>query len=105
MIISSIVISAGYLSYDIVLKQFLNYKNVNNKISEALMLRVMLQKDFSDARVVKKTAAFGFSCKTEQDSVLYQFDEKYILRKKELMTDTFFIPVTALQATFLNEIQ
>jgi hypothetical protein len=70
------------------------------------MLEVILQKDFSRSATICQINERVFSCNGQQDLVVYQFSEDYVLRQTgEIVTDTFFIPVEEIRATFLNNPQ
>lgn len=100
MIISAIVIAFGYASYELINKQFLNYKTVKVKLMEAEQLRSALTLDIRGAERISfnenKLSLF------RKDSLLeYRFLDNLIVRKEREVSDTFRIPAANLRCRFL----
>jgi prepilin-type N-terminal cleavage/methylation domain-containing protein len=102
MLISGIVISIIYLSYEIIYKQYEGYKKTNKKITQALLVNTLLKTDFLKAHyILNKEKGLLFLDK-QQNAIGYQFEEKYILRKANNVQDTFFLKAITIKQEFMN---
>ena len=104
MLISSIVISMAYVSYDIVYKQFSNYKNINKKINEVILIDMLLKNDFFQAKEIycKTSDKLIFKDKQNHENT-YLFTPGYIIRKSNEVNDTLFIGASKILFKFQNE--
>jgi len=92
MILSSIVISIAYLSFDILQKQYRNYRESNDKIAMISKLHRLLHTDFNNSEIIIKTDA-GILTNYGTKQINYEFDFGFILRKDGEITDTFFVKI------------
>ncbi len=105
MLISGIVISIIYLSYEIIYKQYEEYKKTNQKITQTLLLNTLLKTDFLQSHyILNKEKGLVFIDK-ENHGIGYQFEELYVLRKVNEVQDTFFIAAKEISIKFQNEKQ
>ena len=94
MVISSLVISASYLTYDIVYKQFLTFKKVDSNVLQALTFSNILNNDIATGEFVYKSNnginVIGF----DGNETTYYFGSDHIIRNVAGVIDTFSIPAT-----------
>jgi len=102
MILSSIVISITYLSFDILQKQYRDYRESNDKIAMISKLNSLLHTDFNNSEIIIKTDA-GILTNYRTKQINYEFDFGFILRKEGEITDTFFVKVDELNTHYLKQ--
>ena len=109
MIISGIVMSIASLVWNIVFKQYESYKKANENISNTLLLNTLLQNDFQKAQLITKIneTEILFTDKTDhQDqTIIYRFEQNYILRNLNNIPDTFSLTTNNMQIKFQNKKQ
>jgi len=110
LIISGIVISIAATCYQIVYKQYKEYKNVNETLSQAALLNMLLNKDFQNFQYVNKTSDgiefSGFSTQqtsNEEQKTVYEFGQQYIIRKYTTIQDTFGVVLANTSLKFQNK--
>lgn len=103
MLISSIVIGICYTSYQIVSKQFNDYKALNEKTVEVMLLNELIEKDFLQADSVMKDN-MNVVCFNNNNQITYNFNNNRILRKQTEVQDTFFIQSENVQLKFDDKI-
>lgn len=93
MIISSIVISLGYMTYFIVYKQYVNYKETRETISHIMQMKTVLTDDFSTAHTIISPLKDQLKLNNEKGiaAVEYDFSARYITRKEGAEIDTFHL--------------
>lgn len=91
MVISSLVIGASYVTYDIVYKQFLSFKQVDRNVLDALTLRNVLNNDIAAGEFLYKVnngvRIIGF----EKEEYQYTFGSEFIVRNEGATRDTFLV--------------
>lgn len=100
MIISSLVIAFGYGSYELIYKQFLNYKNVKVQLIQAEQLRSTWTTDMQKAKMVSFNEN-KLNLSQEDDILEYTFLDSMIIRKDKEVSDTFFVAVQNIKCDFL----
>jgi type II secretory pathway component PulJ len=90
MVISSLVIGAGFMGYEMVVKQDGAYRNISSGINDAVIFHSVLGNDITKAKNLK-VSGNGLICNYEDKSVKYDFNKNVILRKLNSLTDTFKI--------------
>lgn len=104
MIIGGIVVGICYFCYDVIYKQYHQYKTMNEKIVEASVLNGVLGKDFLQAKFITKEGN-GISVVSKEPPIHYMFDQEYLVRKADETRDTFFVASFQLQLKFQNDVQ
>ncbi len=102
MIISAIVISICYTSFDIISSQYRTYKEHNEKVNRSLLLDVLLNKDFNACEAVKITDE-GFECAYRGKKIYYEISETKLIRMEEQVTDTFAVSSGTITFGFLGK--
>jgi type II secretory pathway component PulJ len=90
MIIGLIVVSIAYKTFDLVLKQFNQFRKSNEQTARLSLMDMLFEKDFSESNYVKRTGsgiAVGYSDRT----VSYYWEKKFIVRQDLAAADTFFV--------------
>ena len=94
MVISSLVIGASYLTYDIVYRQFLNFRQVDGNVVEALTLRNVLNNDIAAGEWVYRANNGIRIVDFEGTECTYTFGEGLVIRDVPTGRDTFHIATT-----------
>lgn len=92
MVISSIVIASSYFVYDLIYKQFIDYKEVRLNLVNFASLQTELENNFYHSKSIKmndKELSFVFDNKT----IYFEFLDSIIIRKDSQVLDTFRISV------------
>jgi prepilin-type N-terminal cleavage/methylation domain-containing protein len=99
MVLSAIVVSIAYTSFDIISKQYLRYKKSHEEISKILMFDLVLTKDFKNSVFVSLDDD-GIVCNYSDRKINYQIDEHFVVRQENDVLDTFKVRVTDFQSDF-----
>jgi len=91
MVISSLVIGASYFTYDIVYRQFLNFKNVDRNVLDALTFRNVLNNDIAAGEFVYKASDGIHIVDFESVEYNYSFRDDLIIRNVGTARDTFHL--------------
>ena len=91
MVISSMVIGASYFTYDIIYKQFLNYKQVDRNVLDALTFRNVLNYDFATGEFIYKMNDGISITKFDGTERQYAFSNGTIIRSAGSVKDTFYL--------------
>jgi prepilin-type N-terminal cleavage/methylation domain-containing protein len=97
MIISSIVITFGYLAYQLITKQYLSYKTIKQVLVDASQFHTTFTNDLQNAEIANASESKIFLFYKNTPALEYEFAEKYIIRKREDLTDTFKIVSTHIK--------
>ena len=97
MVISSLVISASYFAYDIVYKQFLNFKQVDRNVLDALTLINVLNNDIAGGEYLVKASEGVRIVDFEGVEHDYFFGDDMIVRTVGASTDTFYLGTAELE--------
>lgn len=100
MMVAAILIALTYTSYSLVVKSYGSFTNKNNDLGELITLDHLVNRDFDQAKIIKKDSA-GFSFVKDSALVRYEFSADYILRKAARI-DTFKIKNRNVNASFEN---
>lgn len=104
MLLTTIIIGIIYYAYEVVQKQFIHNKTNDEGITQLSMLNYLLEKDFNEsAEVIAANNGITFLY-NDLKSINYEFDEEYILRNTENVTDTFKIAVENATQLFLESL-
>jgi len=97
MVISSLVISASYFTYDIIYKQFLNYKKVDKAVLDAITFRNVLNADFAAAKFVYKSGNGIRIVDFDDREYKYSFSKDQIIRKVGAASDAFLLNTSEIK--------
>lgn len=97
MIISTIVIGACYVSYSFIYEQYGSYRSIKNKTLEAMQFNSIVSIDFMDAELITYKEN-TLTLKKNGNPLQYEFNDLFILRKVNEVTDTFRLSPTDIQA-------
>lgn len=102
MIISSIVIATIYACYNIVWKQYNNYRTSNRSFSQTLVLKTLIEHDLNQASRVQKEDDNEFTCLGSEmnELVRYVVLDSGIVRKVSETRDTFPVKVKEMEVLF-----
>lgn len=89
MVISGIVFGIAFSAYNIILKQFQEYKNGNEKIMEISTVSAVLNKDFSEADEIRNSQGGLNVIAREGSQIIYRFEDGGLLRKANQTEDRF----------------
>lgn len=105
IIISGIVTAAGFGTYAMFSKQFIEHRKINESVAEKLNAYTLLKKDIDKADRIQKKSDSEILLTSKTTEVDYSWNENYLLRKCVEQTDTFYISVKAAQLSFLSKEQ
>lgn len=106
MAVSSIVIAAGYVSYGIINRNYIDFRNNSSEMTQAAALRGVLSHDFNLAKVVKRYSSNEILVEMNDKGIVnYNWNENYVLRKNSIEQDTFFISLKKAELRFLDKDQ
>lgn len=91
MVISSLAIGASYLSYDIVYKQFLNFREVDKNVLDALTFTNVLKNDIGTGQFLYKTNNGVRIVDLQGNEYTYTFGKEQIIRNAGASRDTFHL--------------
>ncbi|MGZ4055068.1 MAG: prepilin-type N-terminal cleavage/methylation domain-containing protein [Bacteroidia bacterium] len=102
MIVSCIVIGFGYGAYSLIYKQFLSYKKMKEETMEVAQFKSVMSNDiFAADQLCKEDNKIVL--KQEKMNLLYEFDNSFILRKVNGLTDTFKISTSDINPVYTFE--
>jgi|SRR3954462_5248529 prepilin-type N-terminal cleavage/methylation domain-containing protein len=101
MIISSIVISFGYMAYQLVNEQYLSYKTMKGKLMETTQFNTTFADDIDNAEIVSSEENKIILRNKNAPELEYEFLPASIVRKRSELTDTFKIATTNIKQSFL----
>jgi len=106
MAVSGIVITAGYVSYGMISRNFIDFRSHSDDISQVVSLQGILSHDIHVARTVQKYSPDEIVIlQNDTETVNYECTENYVLRKKSAARDTFFLPVKRMEMQFCGQEQ
>src|ERR1035437_4240342 len=101
MVISSIVVAFGYSVYSLMYKQYLSYKKTKTEIVKTMQFNTVLTNDFYNSEEITFSENTIVIFKKNNEPLLYTFNDNFILRKTNEITDTFKIATTNIQGKFV----
>jgi prepilin-type N-terminal cleavage/methylation domain-containing protein len=97
MVISTLVIGAGFVGYEFTMKQYYAYKENAGIMNEACAFQGVLKKDISLSSSVT-LADQGINCIKKEHSIRYEFHPDFVLRiTADDLKDTFRVKNDSLQ--------
>lgn len=90
MLLTGIVISISFKTFDILTKNYLVFKNNASSISRMALLDRLLTLDITKSKEVRKSED-GFDCLLEENKIQYLVYDEYIVRIQSAVSDTFEI--------------
>ena len=99
MLLSGIVITISFKSFDILSKSYLDFKNSQQALADLATLDRLLVLDFMRSGEVRKTDR-GFKAIFKNSEINYLVDPDYLIRKQATRTDTFRLYMQALEVKF-----
>lgn len=88
MIVSGIVIGSCYTAYSLIYKQYESYRKIKNATVAAMQFNSMVNNDFIDAELITYKEN-TLVIKKVNNLLQYEFNDLFILRKENEVTDTF----------------
>lgn len=101
MIISSIVISFGYMAYNLIYDGFLNFKKVKATMMETNQLNTTFGNDVRNAEIISSNENKLILFNKNEQELRYEFLPDYVLRTHGELTDTFKVATHNIQQHFL----
>jgi hypothetical protein len=98
MLLTGLVISITYASYNLIVKSHLSFSKKNNELTVLTTLDYLLKKDIAQAVLITKTAT-GIILIKRDVRVHYQFQPDFIVRVTT-RSDTFKVKTDDIIATF-----
>ena len=105
MVISAIVIAITYQIYFIASKQFVEYKKRNEKATQEVVLKGLLNNDFFQSESVMRKSENSIEAQIAGTKINYQWENDFVIRINSGSRDTFFIPVSLVELKFRNKAQ
>jgi hypothetical protein len=102
MLLAALVISITYAALQIVTRSYQSFGRKNEELAILVRLDQVLRRDISASQGVYKTE-HGIvlpGAAADQASIRYEFDPEAILRKTELVTDTFKVAPAGVRLLF-----
>ena len=93
MVLSTIIAGTGYLSYNILQKQFLLFQSGSNISRKLLLLDHLLRDDINGANFITNSKNQLRLIRHDRSFILYQWNEFGILRCSATVRDSFPFPV------------
>lgn len=103
MLISSIVISISYISYDIIYKQYFSYKENNQSITQTALINSLINRDIFEAEFMQANDKEIVLTYRNKSALYYIFDTPYLIRKTETSKDTFELDIENIHFKFQGE--
>ncbi|HKC66691.1 MAG TPA: hypothetical protein VKG26_00535 [Bacteroidia bacterium] len=97
MIITTIIMTSFYEAYQYMNEEVDLYRNQNNSILDALNFEVNMNKDMLRAETIIRLSEDEIQICNSNDKYYYQFNDTYILKTINDVTDTFKIAVNNLK--------
>ena len=101
MVISSIVVAFGYSVYSLMYKQYLSYKKTKTEIVKTMQFNTVLTNDFYNSEEITFSENTIAIFRKNNEPLIYTFNDNFILRKANEITDTFKIATTNIQEKFV----
>jgi hypothetical protein len=102
MIIGSLIVAACYSGYQIIAKQYRDYKKNKDLVQEAIIFQFSLNTDFKEfQKVFLLENNLFFSNDSAQ--INYIIEPDYVLRKEKETLDTFLFPITEIAAVYVED--
>ncbi|HET6227841.1 MAG TPA: prepilin-type N-terminal cleavage/methylation domain-containing protein [Bacteroidia bacterium] len=101
MLISSIVITFGYLAYRFTNEQYLGYKQIKEQLVEVSQFNTVFSEDLRRAEIVSSTANTIEMYYKQIPALDYEFAADYVVRKANALTDTFNIAAVRIEQQFV----
>jgi prepilin-type N-terminal cleavage/methylation domain-containing protein len=92
MIISGIVIAAGFNAYRIISIQFKTYKETSAVYSSFSFFETQFRKDFRNAKEISAEDENSIQFISGEKKTDWRFSKRFSLRNEGTVTDTFFSP-------------
>lgn len=105
MILSSIVVAISGVSFEILSKQYNEYKNTNNSILCGITFDTVLKNDFVSSEKIIKSQNGITLFKRNGEMIDYKVSPENILREVNHVQDTFFLPVLGFHIYFQKQEQ
>lgn len=103
LIVTALIVSFVYLIWSFANSQLSNQRGFEEEVSDVNRLRYSLNRDFFYSKKIVQKDSVLFVEKFEQDSILYYFGKKAILRKQGYYRDTFKIQFSGIKLdTLIN---
>jgi prepilin-type N-terminal cleavage/methylation domain-containing protein len=102
MVISTIVVSIAYKTYDIVFTQYLRVRSQNEQIRQLSLLDLLLEKDFANSNYVMNVDE-GIVCNYSGKQVVYSLNNRFIVRSERSVSDTFRVMAQNIQFAYSNK--
>jgi prepilin-type N-terminal cleavage/methylation domain-containing protein len=102
MVISGLVIAFGAGAYQVIGRQFMQYKKVKQELMEAAMFRSVMENDCFNASAVYGTAD-ELQLANGKQAIKYKLGVEFILRTVAETSDTFRIAVSGPQLRPVRE--
>jgi prepilin-type N-terminal cleavage/methylation domain-containing protein len=103
MAVSAIVITAGYVSYGLMSRHFIDFRNNSNEMNQVVALQGILSHDMRVSKTVKSHWNNGVDIlQSDNETVNYNWDENYVVRKRSTENDTFFLSVKKTEMHFCD---
>lgn len=89
MAISGIVFAISYSAYNIINRQYSEFKDASEKIMDVSTLNAVLTKDFFEAKEIRKNGKELLIKLMGGSEVIYRFESDALIRKVNDVNDTF----------------
>lgn len=96
MAITAIIIGVIFVIFSIVSEQLINFKEQNQYISDYNRFSYVINKDIFESEEMSETENGLIFKKYSGDVVVFEKQEKYLLRKAQTFVDTFQFEVSAI---------
>lgn len=103
MIISGIVVAASFNAYRVISAQFKSYKITAALYNSFSFLEAQLHSDFKRANELHQTDEHSIRMNFREQTINWQFNEKYALRNDGTSADTFFVGVSRAEMFYKAE--
>ena len=102
MLISAIVMMLCIACFHFILAQFLNFKKMQEKRYDQVLVDRLLTKDVSDCVRIVKTID-GFACEHRSRQVVYRLLDDVMVREDSTLRDSLYLPFCELQVHWAGE--
>lgn len=89
MVIAGLVFAISFSAYNIINRQYTEFKNTSEKILDISMITSILTKEFSEAGEIRKTGNELLLTKTDGNRIIYRFESDALIRKDNEVEDKF----------------
>lgn len=106
MAVSGIVITAGYVSYGIISRHYIDFKIYSDQINQLVLLEAVLNNDIHKAATVKRNSFDEISLLfNDSTTIQYEWKDDHMLRRTSTHSDTFSLFIKNIQMNFLGKEQ